>query len=69
MSINEIIDEALTLKPQERYKIIETIYESLSASNLEIEQAWIEESHRRIEAIEKGEMETIPYEEVFSSVL
>ena len=66
MSINEIIDEALTLKPQERYKIIETIYESLSASNLEIEQAWIEESHRRIEAIEKGKMETIPYEEVFA---
>ncbi len=66
MSINEIIDEALTLKPQERYKIIETIYESLSASNLEIEQAWIEESHRRIEAIEAGEMKTIPYEEVFA---
>jgi len=39
MSINDIIDEALTLKPQERYMIIEKLNESLSISNLEVEQA------------------------------
>ena len=33
MSINDIIDEALTLKPQERYKIIDTLISSLSVSN------------------------------------
>ena len=65
MSIHDIIDEALTLKPQERYQIIESLYESLSVSNLEVEQAWVEESHRRMEAIEKGEMEMISYEKVF----
>jgi putative addiction module component (TIGR02574 family) len=65
MSINDIIDEALTLKPQERYMIIEKLNESLSISNLEVEQAWIEESIRRSEAYERGELETVSYEEVF----
>jgi len=65
MGINDIIDEALTLKPQERYMIIEKLNESLSISNLEVEQAWIEESIRRSEAYERGELETVSYEEVF----
>ncbi len=58
MSIHDIIDEALTLKLQGRYQVIESLYESLSVSNLEVEQAWVEESHRR--------METISYEKVFA---
>jgi len=65
MSINDIIDEALTLKPQERYMIIEKLNESLSISNLEVEQAWIEESERRYKAIQDGTMKTVSYEEVF----
>jgi len=65
MSINDIIDEALTLKPQERYMIIEKLNESLNVQNLEVEQAWIEESIRRSEAYERGELETVSYEEVF----
>jgi len=64
MSINDIIDEALTLKPQERYMIIEKLNESLSISNLEVEQAWIEESERRYKAIQDGTMKTVIYEEV-----
>jgi len=66
MGINDIIDEALTLKPQERYMIIEKLNESLSISNLEVEQAWIEESIKRSEAYERGELETVSYEEVFA---
>ena len=30
MSINDIIDEALTLKPKERYMVIDTLMSSLS---------------------------------------
>lgn len=67
MGTNDIIAEALTLKPQERYQIIERLYESLSVPNPEIEQAWIDESHRRMEAIERGEMDTISYEEIFKA--
>jgi hypothetical protein len=65
MSINDIIDEALTLKPQEGYLIIEKLNDSLNVSNPEVEKAWIEESMRRSVAYERGELETVSYEEVF----
>jgi len=67
MSINEIISEALSLKPQERYMIIENLVQSLSQPNSEIDQLWIEESIKRVEALKNGSMKTVSYEEVFAS--
>ncbi len=65
MSINDIIDEALTLKPQDRYKIIESLSMSLDVVNPEVEEAWVNESLKRAEAYTKGELKTVSYEEVF----
>ncbi len=65
MGLNEIIHEALLLKPQERYIIIENLVESLSQSDSKIEELWIEESLKRVEAIKNGSIETLTYEEVF----
>lgn len=65
MSINDIIDEALTLNVEDRHLIIERLTESLVVQDPEIEQAWIDESIRRSEAYERGELETVSYEEVF----
>ena len=62
MSINDIIDEALTLKPQERYMIMEKLNDS---PNPEVEKAWIDESMRRYEAYKNGTLKTVSYEEVF----
>jgi putative addiction module component (TIGR02574 family) len=67
MSINEIINEALSLKPQERYMIIENLVKSLSQPNTEIDQLWIEESTKRVEAIKNGTLKTVSYEDVFVS--
>ena len=36
MSINDIIDEALTLKPKERYMVIDTLMSSLSKEKLDL---------------------------------
>jgi len=65
MSINDIIDEALTLKPQDRYKIIESLSMSLDVVNPEVEVAWVNESLKRAEAYCNGELKTVSYEEVF----
>ncbi|MBN2824702.1 MAG: addiction module protein [Campylobacterales bacterium] len=65
MGLNEIIHEALLLKPQERCIIIENLVESLSQSDPKIEELWIEESLQRLEAIKNDSLETVPYEEVF----
>ena len=65
MSINDIIDEALTLKPQERYMIMKKLNDSLNVPNPEVEKAWIDESMRRYEAYKNGTLKTVSYEEVF----
>jgi len=61
MSINDIIDEALTLKPQDRYKIIESLSMSLDVVNPEIEESWINESLKRAEAYKHSELKIVPY--------
>jgi len=65
MSINDIIDEALTLKPQDRYRIIESLSMSLDIVNPEVEEAWVNESLKRAEAYTSGELKTVSYEKVF----
>ena len=68
MSLNEIINEALILKPQERYLIIENLVKSLNQPpNSEIDKLWIEESMKRVQAIKDGTLKTVSYEDVFTS--
>ena len=66
MSLNDIINEALSLKPQERYMIIENLVKSLNVPDNEIDQSWIKESEKRVEAIKNGTLETVS-EELFYS--
>ena len=65
MSLNEIINESLTLKPKERYKIIENLIQSLNQPNSEIDRLWIEESTKRLQALKSGTLKTVSYENVF----
>lgn len=67
MSINEIINEALNLKPQDRYKVIENLVLSLNQPNSEIDELWIEESTKRVEAMKNGSLKTVSYGDVFAS--
>jgi len=67
VSINDIINEALTLKPQERYMIIENLVNSLNQPNTEIDKLWIEESKKRVEAVKNGNLKTVSYGDVFAS--
>lgn len=66
MGTNEIIQEAINLKPQEKYLIIESLILSLNEPNKEIEKLWIEESEKRLEEYKNGNLETLSFEEVFN---
>jgi putative addiction module component (TIGR02574 family) len=66
MSLNEIINEALTLQPQDRYLIIENLVQSLNQPNEEIDKLWIEESIKRVDAVKNGSLKTLSYEDVFA---
>lgn len=65
MGVNEILDQTANLKPVEKYIIIENLIQDLNNIDKEIENAWIQESERRLELFEKGELETVSFEEVF----
>lgn len=67
MSINEIVEEALELKPKDRYMIIENLILSLNKPNLEIDKLWIEESTKRLQAIKDGKLKTVSYDALFAS--
>jgi hypothetical protein len=66
MGTNEIIQEAINLKPQEKYLIIESLILSLNEPDKDIEKIWIEESEKRLEEYKNGNLETLSFEEVFN---
>ena len=66
MGTNEIIQEALNLKPQEKYLIIESLILSLNEPDKDIEKIWIEESQKRLEEYKEGNLKTLSFEEVFN---
>jgi len=67
MDIQNIITEALHLKPQERYLLIENLIQSLNEPNMEVDEIWIEESKKRLKAYQQGQLKTVTYEQVFGS--
>lgn len=66
MGTNEIIQEAMNLKPQEKYLIIESLILSLNEPDEDIEKLWIEQSQKRLEDYKNKDLKTLSFEEVFN---
>lgn len=65
MSALEIITEALHLKPQEKYLVIENLLLSLDCPDKHIEELWLKESLERLDLYNKGLLKTFSYDDVF----
>jgi len=63
MSVNE---EALLLTPLDKIRLIDELLLSLDIPNKELDQIWIEESERRIEAYDAGKTKATDLNEVLS---
>lgn len=62
----KVIRDALSLPPKARAKLAEELLESLDDPNQkEIDRRWADEAEDRIDAYERGEIKTIPGQEVF----
>jgi len=60
-----VLEEALKLTPHERAEVAEQLIASLDEGpDAEVEQAWQEEVQRRLQQIDRGEVKTVPWEEV-----
>jgi putative addiction module component (TIGR02574 family) len=61
----QILQSALSLDPDDRVEIAESLILSLDEKRTaEIEAAWAEEIKRRLESIDKGQVQLIPADEV-----
>ena len=65
MSINELLEQALTLNVNERTKLIDELFKSIDKPDEEIDQIWADEADKRLEAYRKGELKTVPMENIF----
>lgn len=64
-TVDELVAQAERLPLAERELLVDRLRQTLPhAIDPEIEAAWIEEAERRLDAIESGEVKTIPWEAV-----
>ena len=60
----KVLEEALTLPPEERADVAATLLESLDEQEDEgVEEAWAQEIEHRIRDVESGAVKTIPWSE------
>ena len=65
MSSKEILEQAMALKPDERFMIVESLLKSLDGPDQKIDEIWAEEAEKRLKAYRGGNLEGIPMEEIF----
>lgn len=65
MSTKELLDEALKLKPEERFSLVEGLIKSLDEPDKKLDEIWAEESEKRLKAYREGKLEGVPMDEVF----
>ena len=66
MSTKEILEQALKLKPEEKFVLVEAIIKSLDEPDKKLDEIWAEEAERRLMAYREGKLESIPMEEIFN---
>jgi len=65
MSRKELLSEAMKLKPEERFTLVEGLITSLDEPDKKLDQIWAEESENRLKAYEEGNLQGIPFEQIF----
>lgn len=65
MSAKELLDEAMKLKPEERFNLVEGLIKSLDEPDKKLDEIWAEEAENRLRAYQAGKLEGVPMEEVF----
>ncbi|MBI1871627.1 MAG: addiction module protein [Chlamydiae bacterium] len=63
----KLVQEALHLKPAERFIVIEALIKSLDIPDPVIEQAWAKEAEKRLKAYKDGKLETVSFEDMFGT--
>jgi putative addiction module component (TIGR02574 family) len=67
VTVDKILDDALTLSPAERAALVEELLSSLDKPDPALDRVWAKEAEAeaRIDAAERGEMKSVPASKVF----
>lgn len=65
MNSKEVLEQALALRPDERFSVVEGILRSLDEPDTSLDAIWAEEAEKRLRAYREGNLEAIPMSEVF----
>jgi len=63
--VKKILKEALKLKPEERFTVIETLLKSLDEPDKNVDKLWAEEAEKRLNAYREGRLEGVSFNDVF----
>lgn len=61
---NNILKEALALRPSQKAELIDKLLSSLDKSDKEIDELWAKEAENRIDAYDQGKIMAISLEKV-----
>ena len=67
MSRKELLSEAMKLKPEKRFTLVEGLIKSLHEPDKALDQIWAEESENRLRAYREGGLRGIPFEQIFKT--
>ena len=67
MSNTEILEQALKLRPKEKFIVVEGLLKSLDIPDKKIDDIWAEEAEKRLLAYREGRLDGIPMEEIFKT--
>jgi putative addiction module component (TIGR02574 family) len=67
ISKENLIFEAVSLPVEARLQLVEKLLESLNPSYKDIDELWAVEAEKRVGEIERGEVRTVPGEEVLKN--
>ena len=65
MGTKELLDEAMKLKSEERFSLVESLIKSLDEPDKKLDGIWAVEAGKRLKAYREGTLEGIPMEEIF----
>ena len=63
---NNILKEALNLKPSKKAELIDKLLHSLDKPDREIDELWAKEAEDRIDAYDRGKIKAITLEKVLA---
>ena len=67
MSGKKILEQAMVLKPEDRFMVIEGLLKSLDEPDRKIDEIWAEEAEKRLKAYRAGRLEGVPMEAIFTA--